>query len=623
MIQYLDFEIHIAVGTGQDYPVSVIKSPAGEASGTLRIPLDPSQLSGQLQGIEAAVKESAFPVRGVAMDESSKASVKDFGKLLFESLFVEQVHAKFRMSQDRARLENKGLRIRLRIDAPDLTTLPWEFLYDHTTGDYVALSSDTPLVRFMASERPPETLTVQPPISILAMVASPNDRPKLNVKRERERMEAATKGLQEAGLLRLEWLEGSTWRDLQAALRKRDYHIFHFVGHGGFDPAQGEGVLAFTNEDGGTQLMTATQVGRLLADERTLRLVVLNACLGAKGNTTDVFSSTSATLVRRGVPAVVAMQYEISDDAAIEFSRSLYEALGNEMPVDAAVGEARKAVSMVGDKSVEWGTPVLHMRSPNGELFKIDGTTTKEASASGVYRRMPSRAELQAQSAAPAPSAPPPAASPMPPVPTTPVPPVPTPVPPAPTPVPPAPPAAGGKKWSVKQIVVGVFGVIGLLFVILLISEMAKGDGSDTTPAAGAAGAEDSMAVQFALDSLSPPYGALLGWRRDATGSCGWTEDYRKGDSIESPVTYTQVPDDDSDVHLVAKNVTIPNTEGTHTIHLFLPRQGGWVESFVDDTGHKAEEFTGGSRVHVTPALGPVPASGLPKCELSPASTKP
>src|SRR3712207_8645982 len=44
----------------------------------------------------------------------------------------------------------------------------------------------------------------------------------------------------------------------------------------------------------------------------------------------SIFSSTAATLVRRGIPAVVAMQYEISDPAAIQFSARFYTAVRSE-----------------------------------------------------------------------------------------------------------------------------------------------------------------------------------------------------------------------------------------------------------------------------------------------------
>jgi CHAT domain len=386
-MEYLDFELRIAPGAGRDYPVSVLQSPAGETSATMSFPFDTLALQNHLQGVEIAVLRSASTRRDVVSEEH--VGVSDFGRGLFEALMTDTVRETFRRSQDRARAAGKGLRLRLRIEAPELASLPWEYLYDSAEGDYICLSSDTPLVRYLEFDRPPEALTIQPPLSILGVIASPSDRPPLDVAREKQRVEAATAALRAAGLLKLTWLQGSTWRDLQKAMRQGPYHIFHFVGHGGFDAPSGEGVIALTDDEGKMALMSATQLGRLLADHQSLRMVVLNSCLGAKGSATDVFSSTASILVRRGVSAVVAMQYEISDRAAVEFARSLYEALADGMPVDAAVAEARKAISLSASNTVEWGTPVLHMRSPDGALFRIDGMTTSVARASGVYHSIP------------------------------------------------------------------------------------------------------------------------------------------------------------------------------------------------------------------------------------------
>ncbi len=380
-MEYLDFELRIAPGAGRDYPVSVLRSPAGEASGTMRFPFDTLALQSRLQLLQIALLRSGGVRRDVMSDEQQ--SVVQFGQQLFEALMTDAVRESFRRSQDRARSAGRGLRLRLRIEAPELAALPWEYLYDPSDGDYVCLSTDTPVVRYLELDRPPEPVAVQPPLSILGMIVSPSDRVALDVQHEKERVEAATTALRAAGLLKLTWLEGSTWRDLQKAMRQGPFHIFHFVGHGGFDSASREGVVALADGAGQTALLTATQLGRLLADHQSLRLVVLNSCLGAKGSGTDIFSSTASILVRRGVPAVIAMQYEISDDAAVEFARSLYEALADEMPVDAAVAEARKAISLSVTNTVEWGTPVLYMRSPDGVLFRIKGMTPSVARASG------------------------------------------------------------------------------------------------------------------------------------------------------------------------------------------------------------------------------------------------
>ncbi|MCA9794093.1 MAG: hypothetical protein KC910_19930, partial [Candidatus Eremiobacteraeota bacterium] len=48
-----------------------------------------------------------------------------------------------------------------------------------------------------------------------------------------------------------------------------------------------------------SDLPTATEVGRLLSGQPTLRLALLNACESAPASRTDIFASTAATLVRR------------------------------------------------------------------------------------------------------------------------------------------------------------------------------------------------------------------------------------------------------------------------------------------------------------------------------------
>jgi hypothetical protein len=491
-MEYLDFELRIAPGSGRDYPVAVLQSPAGQSSATMTFPFDTLALQTQLQGVEIAVLRSAGTRRDVVTEEhvdvagEAHLGVSEFGKGLFEALMSDTIRENFRRSQDRARAAGKGLRLRLRIEAPELAALPWEYLYDASEGDYICLSADTPLVRYLEFDRPPEPMTIKPPLSILGMIASPSDRASLDVAREKQRVEAATAGLCKAGLLKLTWLEGSTWRDLQKAMRQGPYHVFHFVGHGGFDAASDEGVIALTDDDGKMELLNATQLGRLLADHQSLRMVVLNACLGAKGSTTDLFSSTASILVRRGVSAVVAMQYEISDRAAIEFARSLYEALADGMPVDAAVSEARKAISLSASNSVEWGTPVLHMRSPDGALFQINGLTTSAARASGVYHAVPPTIPdaQPAPSAPPSQSAPPPVAAPA-----------------AAVSAPPAISAAGIPS-RLRWLAIGA-GAALLLVLLLVFQPWSRGGGASDDGTAPTWASTHAKVRDVALDTVS------------------------------------------------------------------------------------------------------------------------
>jgi tetratricopeptide (TPR) repeat protein len=159
--------------------------------------------------------------------------------------------------------------------------------------------------------------------------------------------------------------------------------------------------LVFADEQGLAEPISGTQFARLVADHDTLRLVVLNACEGASGSALDIFASTAATLMRRGIPAVLSMQRPVSDEAAIIFAHAFYRAIADSLPVDAAVTEARKATSLALAHTLEWATPVLHMRSPNGHILDIKkpGEATDEAQnhAAGASRP-PEGGQTQARS---------------------------------------------------------------------------------------------------------------------------------------------------------------------------------------------------------------------------------
>lgn len=375
-MNYLDFELEIGIGSGRDYPVVVVRSPAGEARETMRFPFDELMLENRLQALQIALLRSGGKQRRLPSPEEK--IVQDFGRALYEALLSGEVRSRYDVSFREATQAGKGLRLKLRIQSPEMAALPWEFLYDSRQGEYLALVRNTPIVRYLELPQPIQPLAVPTPLRVLGMIASPKDLVSLNYEHEKQRVENALRDLRAQGLVMLEWLQGETWRDLQRAMRGGPWHVFHFIGHGGFDRNADEGLIVLSNEKGYTYRLSATQLGRLLANHRTLRLVLLNACEGARGGEVDIFSSAAATLVRRGIAAVVAMQHEITDRAAIEFSRVFYEALADGMPVDAAVSEARTAISLAVANTVEWGTPVLHMRSPDGVLFSLSQHLTVE-----------------------------------------------------------------------------------------------------------------------------------------------------------------------------------------------------------------------------------------------------
>jgi hypothetical protein len=367
-MEYLDFDISVEAGTSGAYDVSVVQSPAGEAHGEMTFPYDKLALQNKIQALQIALLRSGGTRRAASTEDKS---VEELGTDLFASLFKGEVGSRFDVSRSIAHGDGKGVRIKLRISAPELAGLPWEYLYDAARGDYLALGTSTPVIRYLPIAQPIQPLEVAPPLRILAMAAGPSDLGKLDVDRERQRLDMALEKVRLKGLVEVEWVAGESWEDLQQTLWDGPWHIFHFVGHGGYSDRLKSGVIYLTGEDGKAHELSAKDLAVLLGDHEPLRLALLNSCETAQGAKTDIFSSTAAALVRRGTPAVVAMQFEITDDAAIQFSRVFYTAIARGMPVDSAVAEARKSVALQVANTYEWGTPVLFMRSPNGTLFNL------------------------------------------------------------------------------------------------------------------------------------------------------------------------------------------------------------------------------------------------------------
>ena len=361
---YSDFDV-IVEPEGAEYRARVVDSPAGEATAMFAVPFSELELENFLLRV-------GRPRRGTRRLESEEMeAAREFGARLFDAMFHDDVEMSLQRSLDAVERRGEGLRIRLRFsDTPELASLPWEFLYNEDSDEFLVLSAWTPIIRYLDLTQTIEPLTVTGPVRILVMISGPEDYPSLDVEEEWRRIERSLAGLIDAGAVMVTRTEGATLLDLQRALRQHDYHIFHFLGHGGFDEKADDGVLVLENENHRSRLAAGRDLGTILHDHRSLRLAVLNACEGARASDSDPFSGAAQSLVRKGIPAVVAMQFEITDDAAIAFAQEFYSAIADALPVDAAIGEARRAIFGLGN-DIEWGTPVVYLRG-DGQLFTIE-----------------------------------------------------------------------------------------------------------------------------------------------------------------------------------------------------------------------------------------------------------
>jgi CHAT domain len=358
-ISYQDFDLLIEC-PGDGYRARVLNSPVNQAGPAPFRP--PSER--KLEDLVARMGRARPGLRPARPED-----IQAFGAGLYRGLFDDDLETCLWRSLDRIS-DDIGLRIRLWLDCPELLDLPWEFLFVPGQDRFPGLSQHTPIVRYLQLPEAIRPLDLAPPLRMLVVISHPSDAPPLDAEGETAKLQEALAELEGQGKVAVEMLEEATLPALQRRLRRGEYHVLHFLGHGGYDEDDGEGVLVFEDEAGRARRVGGRQLGALLHDHRSLRLAVLNACEGGRVGRRDPFGGTAQALVRQGLPAVIAMQFEISDRAASLFSQVFYESVADGFPVDASLAEARKAIHTE-TGGVEWGTPVLYLRAPDGRVFDV------------------------------------------------------------------------------------------------------------------------------------------------------------------------------------------------------------------------------------------------------------
>jgi hypothetical protein len=334
------------------YRARVLNSPAGEAAVEFFLPF-----AGQLRGAE------------LPFGDLDLVSAKELGAQLFDAVFQDDVRGILQSSLDEAHQRQLSLRLRLRLgETPELAVVPWEFLYSSRRNAFLALAEHTPIIRYIDLPGMIAPLTVAPPLRILVIISSPGDYEPLAVEREWDNLNLALQPLLQQGQITLTRTDDAQLDNLRQTLRTTDYHILHFIGHGALESSTQQGVLVFENSTHHGSPISGENLGTLLHNFRSVRLVLLNACEGARATRDNPFAGVAQNLVQQGIPAVIAMQTVISDQAATLLAQEFYSALSAGRPVDAAIASARSAMFNA-TKSTEWAIPVLYLRAPNGVLF--------------------------------------------------------------------------------------------------------------------------------------------------------------------------------------------------------------------------------------------------------------
>jgi hypothetical protein len=256
--------------------------------------------------------------------------------------------------------------------APALAEHAWDFYRKDGAWPALHPSALTTFTRLVTPEpgAPAAALAPCEPITVLFAIAPGIEASRIQPAEEYVGLvrAAGARGVD----LRISILRGARSSDLQREVAARRPHVVHVVAHGRVG-----GRLALDGEIDATALATA-----LLAGGVVPWLVVLNACYSA--GSTGTSEPLAAGLVRKGLPAVVAMGDAVNDRVARTFAWRFYDALADRQPLPMAVARARLAVVAEGfapPRSFEWARPALFRRPDATLAVREDAGWQRRAAA--------------------------------------------------------------------------------------------------------------------------------------------------------------------------------------------------------------------------------------------------
>ncbi|MBX5459036.1 MAG: CHAT domain-containing protein [Thermogemmatispora sp.] len=166
-------------------------------------------------------------------------------------------------------------------------------------------------------------------IKVLLVFANPLPGQRLELDREERQIRQAIERCIYRERIKLVSRQAATTADLQRALIEGSYQIVHLAGHG-----IREGIF-LADERHGCHLVPPTGLARLFQGHPALDCVVLNICY-----------SLAQGAALASVPFTIAMDQEISDEAAIEFARGFYDGLGAGMSYEEAYEQGCIALAL-------------------------------------------------------------------------------------------------------------------------------------------------------------------------------------------------------------------------------------------------------------------------------------
>lgn len=319
----------------------------------------------------------------------NRSDAEAHGAMLTTALFAtEQLRTFFAEARAATRSQREPVTLRLSLfvgpTLPELHTLRWETLRDPARPDaLLALDQNVLFSRYLSSD---DWRQVQPPsraeLNALVVIANPNDliSYKMHPVDVEGELARAQEGLGDIPLQALcrpespsDHIVGRPTRERLLDCLREGCEILFLVAHGKL--YDGEPMVWLEADDGSTHRVPARGpdglVTRLAQLQQLPRLVVLASCQsagdGRPSSSTDMgaLSALGPRLAEIGVPAVVAMQDNVTMETVKKFMPLFFGELQARGQIDRAVAVARGAVR---DRH-DWWVPVFFTRLESGRLF--------------------------------------------------------------------------------------------------------------------------------------------------------------------------------------------------------------------------------------------------------------
>ena len=329
---------------------------------------------------------SRFPVGQIDLEaiRRQKFDVEALGRLLAECLFADsKLRTVFAEARAVAHAGNAALRLRLFVgpSAQELHVLFWEALRSLDDGAPLFTGERILFSRYLSSaDWRPVRRRPKAALRGLIVIANPTDvetyKPggralaSLDVAAELARAKAGLEGVE---CVELASGGRATLDGLVNQLRDR-CDVLYIVCHGAL--IEGEAWLWLEDATGKTHRLAASELIQQMRELRNVpALVVLASCRSA-GSGDDARTSDAGALAalgpglaEAGIPAVLAMQGDVTIATMAEFMPVFFRELQRDGQIDRAVAAARGAVR---DRA-DWYVPVLFMRLRGGSLWYKPG----------------------------------------------------------------------------------------------------------------------------------------------------------------------------------------------------------------------------------------------------------